>query len=434
MLFPVLPRRRIFGYPGMFKDCLKMFLRNQVKEGDWVAKFENKFAQYIGIKYAIAVSSGRMGLGLILQGLALDHHAEVILPAYTDSSVPSTILKLGLKPVFADINPGNHNIDTSKMEEKITEKTKAIIATHLFGRPCDLDRILEIAQKYNLIVIEDCAHSIGTEYLTQIPDKKWRKVGTFGRAAFFSFSATKILNTFGGGMITTNDQALAEKIKNKINKFSYPGRFTILKKVTFTFILWLLTRPAIFTLTGFPIIRLLSVLRYDILNLYNKTIKKPIKSEYKNFKFTNLQAFVGLQQLKNIDLLNRRHVANAHLLKKLSGDTVAADFSLRKDVKILEDVPSTKPTYYFFVMVAADFNLRRNLLKKRIDTGEKIMRNCAELFGSKERCPETEQAITHSLQIPIYFPLGEGDISHIANAIKNSLATEFHRFPQKFSL
>lgn len=168
----------------------------RVLSGDFsqrtVGVFEQRLAQYLGVKYAIRVPSGRWGLYYILKSLNLKEGDEVILPAFTYFAVPAAIVKLGLKPVFVDISSANFNIDVKKIRENITSRTRAIIPTHLCGFVCEMDEILDISNKYNIAVIEDCAQSLGAEY-------KNKKAGSWGDAAYFTFGITKNFTTLGGG-------------------------------------------------------------------------------------------------------------------------------------------------------------------------------------------------------------------------------------------
>ena len=126
--------------------------------------FEDRFSEYLGVKHAICVPSGRWGLYYILESLNLEKGDEVITPAFTYFAVPAAVIKLGLKPIFIDINSENFNIQFQKIEENITEKTKVIIATHLCGFVYELDKIIDIARRYNIKVIEDCAQALGAKY------------------------------------------------------------------------------------------------------------------------------------------------------------------------------------------------------------------------------------------------------------------------------
>lgn len=171
-----------------------------------VAAFEKDFAEYIGCKHAISVASGTDALLLALDALGIRHGDEVILPVFGFIATADVIIRLGGKPVFVDVDPVTFNIDPKLIEAAITPRTKAIIPVHLYGQSCDMAAIGEIAQRHNLAVVEDVAQACGTEYRGQMTGG----IGTFGA---FSFYPTKNLGAAGdAGMITTNDDDLAEKI------------------------------------------------------------------------------------------------------------------------------------------------------------------------------------------------------------------------------
>jgi len=172
--------------------------------GKAVSEFNKNFADFIGTNHAIGVGNGTDALIISLKALGLKHGDEVILPANSFIASSEAITAVGGKVVFVDCHPDYYTIDTNKIEEKITNKTKAIIPVHLYGQPADMDSIMEIAKKNNLFVIEDAAQSHGAKY-------KNKKVGTFGDISIFSFYPGKNLGAYGdGGAIVTNDDKLAK--------------------------------------------------------------------------------------------------------------------------------------------------------------------------------------------------------------------------------
>ena len=180
-----------------------MVLRSgHVTQGKEVGEFEREFAKYIGSKYAVAVFNGTAALHLALLALKIGPGDEVITTPYSFIASTNAILYVGATPVFVDIID-DYNIDADKIEGKITPRTKAILPVHLFGNPCEMDKILAIAEKYDLKVVEDACQAHGAEF-------KGKKVGTFGNIACFSLYATKNMITIEGGMITTNDRGLYE--------------------------------------------------------------------------------------------------------------------------------------------------------------------------------------------------------------------------------
>ncbi|MDA8993603.1 aminotransferase class I/II-fold pyridoxal phosphate-dependent enzyme [Flavobacteriaceae bacterium] len=190
------------------------------KWSHYLNKFENKFAEYIGVKYAIATSSCTGALHISLLALGIKEGDEVIVPDITWVSTANSVLLVGATPVFADVNEKTWTIDPLSIENKITKKTKAIIPVHLYGHPCEMDEILEISKKYNLKVIEDAAPSIGAEY-------KGQRTGSFGDFAAFSFQGAKLLVTGEGGMLCTNNEELYKKAYKIWDQGRIPGSFWI---------------------------------------------------------------------------------------------------------------------------------------------------------------------------------------------------------------
>ena len=190
------------------KECISE--TNFIK-GKAVSDFESNFAEYLDVKYCVGCGNGTDALEIILTSLNIGPEDEVIVPALSWISTAEAVTNVGAEPVFVDINPKTYNIDSSKIEEKITKKTKAIIPVHLYGCPADMAEILKIAEKYGLFVVEDCAQAHGAEYLD-------KKVGTFGIASAFSFFPSKNLGAYGdGGAIVTNDRDLGELIRKISN-------------------------------------------------------------------------------------------------------------------------------------------------------------------------------------------------------------------------
>ncbi|MCR1950679.1 DegT/DnrJ/EryC1/StrS family aminotransferase [Clostridium sp. DSM 100503] len=171
--------------------------------GKTVTDFEKEFADFVGVKHAISVGNGTDALVLALKSMGIGEGDEVITTPFTFFATAEAISAVGATPVFVDVNKETFNIDVTKIEEKITSKTKAIMPVHIFGQSADMDEINEIAKKHNLYVIEDACQAVGGKY-------KGRKIGTLGDVACFSFFPTKNLGCAGdGGMIVTNDDKIA---------------------------------------------------------------------------------------------------------------------------------------------------------------------------------------------------------------------------------
>ncbi|MCK6582167.1 MAG: DegT/DnrJ/EryC1/StrS family aminotransferase [Anaerolineales bacterium] len=175
--------------------------------GPQVVKFEESVASYLGVKHAIGLASGTDALVIAMRALNIGESDEVIIPAYTFFATAGTVISVGAKPVIVDIDPQSYQIDVGKIEAAITSNTKAIIPVHLYGHPSEMNPILEIARRHGLKVIEDNAQGYGAEYLG-------RKTGAMGEVGCLSFFPTKNLGAYGdGGMVVTNDEALAEQMR-----------------------------------------------------------------------------------------------------------------------------------------------------------------------------------------------------------------------------
>ncbi|KQC04926.1 MAG: aminotransferase DegT, partial [Candidatus Cloacimonas sp. SDB] len=215
-------------------------------EGPFVKEFEEKFSSYVDCEYGIAVCNGTVALETALYAAGIGKGDEVIMPTFTIISCASSALRLGAKPVLVDSEPETWNMDVSQIEDKVTDKTKAIMPVHIYGHPVDMDPVMELAEKYDLRVIEDAAEVHGALY-------KGKKAGGIGDVGSFSFYANKIITTGEGGMIVTNDAEMAERAR------SYR-------------------------------------------NLCFKKEKRFYHTELgENFRMTNLQAAVGVAQLEQID-------------------------------------------------------------------------------------------------------------------------------------
>lgn len=175
--------------------------------GKYVKQFEKEFSAYVDAKYCVGVANGTDALEIAIEGLNMPPGSEIIVPANSFIASSEAVTRQGHKVVFADADADSYVISIDDVKKRITSKTKAIMAVHLYGHPCDMDALYELADKYNLYIIEDCAQAHGAEY-------KGKKVGGIGDVATFSFYPGKNLGAFGdGGAITTNNELLAKKCR-----------------------------------------------------------------------------------------------------------------------------------------------------------------------------------------------------------------------------
>jgi dTDP-4-amino-4,6-dideoxygalactose transaminase len=186
-------------------------------DGPFLQEFEQRICQLIGVKHCVAVCNATVGLEILAKSVGLS--GEVILPSFTFVALAHALQWHGITPVFCDVDPASHNIDSSRVEELITGRTKGIIGVHLWGRPCDAEKLDAIARGHGLKLLFDAAHAFGCSH-------NGKMIGNFGNAEVFSFHATKFVNTFEGGAIVTNDDELATRLRLMRN-FGFAGLDTV---------------------------------------------------------------------------------------------------------------------------------------------------------------------------------------------------------------
>ena len=391
--------------------ALKAIARGDGLRGPFIQEFEKRFAEYHGMRQDVSASYGRMAFYYILKALDLPRGSEIIFPAVTFWVVPEMAHVLGFRPVFVDIDPATFNIDPAKLEAAISSNTRAIVPTHLYGQPCEMDPIMEIARAHKLAVIEDCAHALGATY-------KGRKAGTFGDASFFSFQMLKPLNTYGGGMAVTNDERMAARIRALAEAEEWPVAKHVFKKIFFGNLQRKLIGPYGFTFTMFLAFYIASFFGdYDLSRYLWEKIRPldPLPESYRK-RYTNAQALIGLRMLKSIDAfnaLNRAHAAKlTAALKDLDGIQPPAS------------PPETESVYYQYCIRTADpGGLKHRAIRSGVDV--EIMHvdicNVLDVFEeSKTKCPAAE-GTEHTLQLPVYASLTERDINRIIDVIREAI-------------
>jgi len=259
-------------------------------------KLEEEFKEYLGVKYVVSFNSGRSALLAILNALNLNKDDEVLLQAFTCNAAVNPIIWSGLSPVYVDCNEKTFNIDIEDLKRKITPKSRVIMVQHTFGLPAEIDEVLEICKKNNLILIEDCAHSLGAEY-------KRRRVGTFGDVSFFSFGRDKIISSVYGGMAVTNNEKLAKKIKEFQKKTSKPSYCWILQQLLHPILMnWLIIPTYQFGGKYFLVL-------FQYLHILSKAVhwkeKKGLKPNYFPKRLPSALAELALNQFKKLNKFNK---------------------------------------------------------------------------------------------------------------------------------
>ena len=270
--------------------------------GDSLQRLEEAFKNYLGVRRAVSFNSGRSAAMAIFNSLGLEKEDEVLLQAFTCNAAANPIIWAGLKPVYVDCDERTFNIDIEDLKRKITPQTKAVMVQHTFGKPAEMDEILKICQQYNFILIEDCAHSLGAVY-------KGKKVGTFGNAAFFSFSRDKVISSVYGGMAVANDPDLGKRIKEYQEKAGFPSYFWIKQQLLHPVLMnWLILPtyrfPGKYLLILFQWLHLLS----KAVHWREKRAKKP---SYFPKRMPNALAILALRQFSKLERFNehRKEIA-----------------------------------------------------------------------------------------------------------------------------
>ena len=399
-----VPRGRVYFSKRIFFKALSLIIKGNTLSGDAIKEFEEQFADYIGIKYAISTYSGTLSLCLCLDAFDIKEGDEVILPAYMVPEVVEVIKGYKANPVFIDIDPTTNNMDPKLIEGKIGKKTKAIVMAHIYGQPCDIEKILKIARTYNLKIIEDCAQACGAEY-------KGRKVGTFGDVAYFSFGVMKNMNTLGGGMITTGSKDLAYKISKKIEKFPYPKKMQLIKKYLWSSIMAFFTNRVVFTVAVYPFLRVLNIINPDFLYraLYGNKKTDPdmrgISLEKYRLRYTNLQARVGLEQLKTLEENNHMRIKNAKMFNEIFEN---------KGFKYPKTIMGTMNIYHNYVIQTLNRKLSmESLLKDGIDTTNGYIESFSDAHFSN-------LLAQNNIYLPIQHPLSKDTILKIAKTVMDT--------------
>lgn len=292
-----------------FKDVLlSISLLFQIRpHTNNIKKLEQAFSQKFGAE-AISFNSGRTSLMAILHTLGLQEGDEVLIQAYTCVAVPDAVMWSGCKPVFADIDENNFNLNPKGLEKKITKKAKAIIVQHTFGIPAPLEEIIKIAKKHKLYIIEDCAHATGVKY-------KGNYLGGFGDAAFFSFGRDKMLSSVYGGIVITKNQPLAEKLKKYQGLLDFPSNSWILRQLLYNPLIFIIVQTYKFLYSG-KILHFLSKKLRILSKAVQETEKQGDRPNYFPQKLPESLATLALSQLERLELFNTKRLSVSDYYQK----------------------------------------------------------------------------------------------------------------------
>ncbi len=336
--------------------------------GKYVNKFEEDFSRYSDCSNGIATTSGTSALHLALASLGIGDKDDVLVSAFTNMATFFAVLYQHARPVPVDIEPDTWNIDPALIEEKINERTKAILVVHIYGHPVDMDPISEIAEKYGLYVIEDCAEAHGALY-------KGKKVGSISDAGCFSFYANKIITTGEGGMVTTNNDKIAERARS-------------LKSLSF--------------------------------GTYNRFMHKEIGY---NYRMSNIQAAMGCAQMKKIDkIIDKKREIACYYNENLND---VAGIQLPVEKKYAKNV-----YWMYHIVLNEHFTSPRSFVMKKlasdgIETREAfIPYNMQEIFIKKgwvkgDECPVANNVAKNGFYIPSSPLLTDEELEYIVEKIRD---------------
>jgi dTDP-4-amino-4,6-dideoxygalactose transaminase len=347
--------------------------------GEITAEFERQFAEFIGVKHAYAVSSGTAALHLAAMALDIGPGDEVICPSLTFVACANSIKYTGANPVFADItSKDNLNISPQDIESKITAATKAIQVVHFAGYPCDMDAIRDIAERYNLNIIEDCAHAPGAKY-------KGASCGALGDVGCFSFFSNKNMTTAEGGMVTTNDDKIAAKIKlmrshgmTTLTLDRHKGRAT----------------------------------SYDV-----------VSAGY-NYRIDEIRSALGIQQLKTVKAANLRR---KELVKLYNENLKPSEFLSIP----FQETRGTNPAYHVFPIVVGGNIARSSFMAHLKENGVQTSIHYPPIHNfsyyaahhKASALPNTEHVGAHEVTLPLYPSMTEEDVLYVCGIVNQYVDT-----------
>jgi len=302
------------------------------KKGGVIEELEEEFKKYLGVRHAVSFNSGRSALLAILNSLGLEKDSQVLVQAFTCNAAVNPVIWAGFKPVYVDCDENTFNIDVEDLKRKISNKSKVVIIQHTFGLPANMDEVLKVCQENNLILLEDCAHSLGATY-------KGKKVGSFGKASFFSFSRDKVISSVYGGMVATDDEEMALRLRKYQEKAGYPSSCWILQQ---------LLHPVAMNWKILPSYRFLGkyiLILFQWLHVLSKAVhwteKRGRKPSYFPKRLPAALAILALNQFKKVDGLNshrkeiaefyRRELSGTSFVLPVDVDQIYLRFSLKHE-------------------------------------------------------------------------------------------------------
>ena len=350
-----------------------------ISAGRYLDEFERVWAAYCDRAHGVAVSSGSTALELAIDALGLAPGDEVILPTFTIISCALAVVRAGATPVLVDSDPDTWCLDTSQVAARVTPRTRAIMPVHIYGHPCDMDPILEVAARHGIAVVEDAAEAHGAEYFSRRGAAPvWRRCGSFGTASVFSFYANKLITTGEGGMVVTDDDAMATTLRSQRNLAFHTDR------------------------------------RFYHTELGHQ------------YRFTNLQAALGVSQIARIDELLTR--------KRWMGRAYGERLRTVSSLELPTERPWARSTYWMYgVVLRSDAKIDASELAARlalrgVETRPFFlgMHEQPALLGrglfAGEHFPVAERLARRGLYLPSGLGLTEIQLERVCDAVQETLA------------
>jgi len=400
-----LPRANIYV---SFSDLVHVFfkiLTGRLSKTEKVKEFEFAFGKYYG-REALALPHARIALYYILKNLNLPEKSEVIMTPVTIADMVNMIHLQGLNPVFCDLGKLTYNIDYEELEKKITGNTKALFITHLNGFATDMDRVLDIVSRHNLILIEDCSQVFGAKF-------KGKYLGTFGHAAIFSLSLLKTCSTLFGGMIISDNAELLKKIKNDTKDFPLPSKTILLSSVFKNMIISMAFNRKFFGALTYQLIRLMSVKIDKFMACNPKIPLRTCLDAEMLTSYTDIQAEMGLKKLKTVDAEDEKRIKTAKvLLDKVSPGVKAYLPKLPKDAKnVYWRIP---------LRVKDPKHFLKYMINRGIDTFRTNLVLCSQEYDKyRTDTPEAFLSKFNSVFIPIHSDFKEDDMIYVAEVLND---------------
>ena len=399
--------------PNIRKEDLKLVWRILFnpfcwKKGKSVKEFEQKFAKYLGVKYAVSFNSGRSALMAILK--SLDVRGEVLLQAFTCIAAVNPIIWSGLKPRYVDCSSSDYNMDMRDLRAKIGPLGRVLMVQHTFGLPCNMEEVLGLVREKGLILIEDCAHALGAEY-------KGQKIGTFGKASFFSFGRDKIISSVYGGMAVTNDKDIAKKLYALQKEWKNPSFCWIFQQLLHPVLMQYIVLP-LYNIFNLGKVFLVLSQRLGILSkAVHKKEKKGRRPRYFPKCLPNALASLALLQFGDLEAFNRHRQKVAEFYdKKLTG----SEYILPKRF------PERKSTFLRYTVLHDNAHeiIYNAWHKENIIIGDWYMSpiipcdtDLAGIGYEKGMCPNAERLSKKSFNLPTHINITLKDAERICRQV-----------------